>query len=230
MKICGIQKLSLLDFPNLLAATVFTGGCNLRCPFCHNANLVLTGAPEEIMSTNELLAFLEKRKGRLDGVCISGGEPTLHHDLKEFIQDIRALGYKIKLDTNGTAPDKLEELINEGLLDYVAMDIKNSPQKYPLTCGIENMDITNIKKSVSILLGSGIEYEFRTTVVKELHTVEDIQDIGAWIKGANRYYLQTFVDSGGLIAENLHPVAPEVMGKMRDIVAKYVENAEIRGQ
>ena len=230
MKICGIQKLSLQDFPEKLSAIVFTGGCNLRCPFCHNATLALGSSQEEIMSEDELLSFLEKRKGRLEGVCISGGEPTLQPDLEDFIRKIRALGYAVKLDTNGTNPEKLARLIGEGLLDYVAMDIKNSFRKYPATCGIEGVDTENIRESIDILMQNRVPYEFRTTVVDEFHTVEDIQDIGVMIKGAPRYYLQTFVDSGGLIEQNLHAADAEIMLKMKNAASQYVENTKIRGE
>ena len=230
MKICGIQKLSLQDFPEKLSAIVFTGGCNLRCPFCHNAGLALGNGQEEIMSEDQLLSFLEKRKGRLEGVCISGGEPTLQPDLEDFIRKIRAQGFAVKLDTNGTNPEKLARLIDEGLLDYVAMDIKNSPAKYGETSGIDGMNTDNIQKSIDILMQNRVPYEFRTTVVEEFHTVEDIQDIGSWIKGAPRYYLQTFVDSGGLIAQNLHAVDAETMLKMKNAAQQYVENTKIRGE
>ncbi len=230
MKICGIQKLSLQDFPEKLSAIVFTGGCNLRCPFCHNATLALGSGQPEIMSEDELLSFLEKRRGRLEGVCISGGEPTLQPDLEDFIRKIRTLGYAVKLDTNGTNPEKLAHLIDEGLLDYVAMDIKNSWQKYATTCGIDGMDIENIKKSIDILMQNRVPYEFRTTVVDEFHTVEDIQDIGVMIKGAPRYYLQTFVDSGSLIEQNLHAADAEIMLKMKNAALQYVENTKIRGE
>ncbi len=228
MKICGLQKLSLLDFPGKLAATVFTGGCNLRCPFCHNSGLVFE--PQEIMSEEELLTFLEKRRGRLEGVCITGGEPLMQRDIGDMIKRIREMGYSIKLDTNGTNPDKLDALINEGILDYVAMDIKNSFEKYPETCGIAGMDIVQIKKSIDILMQNRVPFEFRTTVVKEFHTVGDIQDIVSAIKGAPRYYLQTFIDSGALIEQGLHAVNAETMVEMKDIAAEYVEIAEIRGQ
>ncbi len=230
MKICGIQKLSLQDFPEKLSAIVFTGGCNLRCPFCHNAGLALGDAQQEVMSEDELMTFLEKRKGRLEGVCISGGEPTLQPDLEDFIRKIRTLGYAVKLDTNGTNPEKLEHLINEGLLDYVAMDIKNSPAKYGETSGIGGMNTDSIQKSIDILMQNRVPYEFRTTVVEEFHTVQDIQDIGAWIKDAPRYYLQTFVDSGGLIAQNLHAADGETMIKMKNAASQYVKNTKIRGE
>lgn len=230
MKICGIQKLSLQDFPEKLSAIVFTGGCNLRCPFCHNAALALGTEQTEVMTEDELLEFLEKRKGRLEGVCISGGEPTLQPDLEDFIKKIRASGYAVKLDTNGTNPEILARLTDNGLLDYVAMDIKNSRAKYVATCGMENMNFGNIEKSIDILMQNRVPYEFRTTVVGELHTVEDIQDIALRIKGAPRYYLQTFVDSGGLIAQNLHAADAETMLKMKNAALRYVKNTKIRGE
>ena len=172
MYISGLQKLTLLDFPGRLAATVFFGGCNVRCPFCHNASLVLSPDRCEKISEDELLSFLESRKGKLSGVCITGGEPTLYKELKGFIKKIKDMGFAVKLDTNGTSPDLLSELISEGLVDYVAMDIKNSQKKYALTVGKE-VDIEKIKRSVDILLSGKIDYEFRTTVVRELHEKED---------------------------------------------------------
>lgn len=229
MKIYGLQKLTLLDFPGHLAATVFTGGCNFRCPFCHNASLVF-GKEPVLMGEEEFFSFLESRKGKLEGVCITGGEPTLSPDLTEFIKKISAHGFKIKLDTNGYNPEKLEEILSLGLLDYVAMDIKNSPEKYAMTAGLNNMDINKIKRSVNLLREGGCEYEFRTTLVNELHTLDDIKKIGQWLEGSEKWFLQTFTDSGNLIGENFTPVSREISLKMLEEAEKYVKTARLRGQ
>lgn len=229
MNICGMQKLSLLDYPGYTAATIFTGGCNLRCGFCHNSALVTAPAFPAVMSREELFGFLKKRHGLLDGVCISGGEPLLQHDISDFLFGIKALGFKVKLDTNGCFPEKLAELINEGVLDYIAMDIKNCKEKYPQTVGVENFDVLPVLESIKIVMESGLSYEFRTTIVREFHTVEDIEKIGLMIKGAERYFLQNFVDSGSLIEPGHTPADPEEMKKMLATVSRYVKYASIRG-
>jgi pyruvate formate lyase activating enzyme len=198
MIIEGLQKLTLLDYPGHVACTIFAHGCNLRCPFCHNAGLVIR-QPENIISTEELSAFLERRKGILDGVCLTGGEPLLQKDAVEFIRFLRSFGYKIKLDTNGFYPEKLKAVIDEGLVDYIAMDIKSSPENYGKAVGIENIDISPVLESVELIKSSGIDHEFRTTAVKGLHNVSDFEKIGAWIKGAKHYFIQQFIDSGDLI-------------------------------
>ncbi len=229
MKICGFQKMTLLDYPGKVACTLFTAGCNFRCPFCHNASLV-THINNDINYREEVvLEYLTRRRGLLDGVCITGGEPLLQPDIADFISKIKALGYSVKLDTNGSFPERLSHLANEGLIDYVAMDIKNSKERYAETVGIENFDLTPIEKSVDFLLGSEIDFEFRTTVVKEFHTADDIKAIGEWIKGAPRYFLQNFVDSGDLIEENLNPVSHDDLYNMQQIVQDFVVNTEIRG-
>lgn len=230
MRIAGLQKLTLLDYPGKLACTVFLPGCNLRCPFCHNAALVLPEAMgEPVMDTQGLLSFLESRKGKLDGVCITGGEPTLHRQLPQFIDKIRDLGFLVKLDTNGTDPEMLGQLLDEGMLDYVAMDIKNSPEKYARTVG--GMDVLeNVRKSVRILMDSGVEYELRTTVMHPYHTVEDMRAIGQWLQGARAYYLQQFVDSGGLIGSAMEPLNKEEMQALRDAVLAWIPNTHIRGR
>jgi pyruvate formate lyase activating enzyme len=199
MTIHGFQKMTLLDYPGKVACTLFTAACNFRCPFCHNAGLVTKIDTAERIDEEEIFSYLKKRQGILDGVCITGGEPTLQKDLPEFIRAIRALGYDVKLDTNGTSPDLLKALIDEGLVDYVAMDVKNAPEKYPLTVGLADYDITPIQRSIDLLLEGRVDYEFRTTVVAEYHTPEDIASIARWIEGAPRYFLQPFVDSGTLI-------------------------------
>ena len=225
----GFQKMTLLDFPGRVAATLFLGGCNLRCPFCHNASLVLDGKDREEYSEDEILTYLEKRRGLLDGVCVTGGEPLLRPSLPDFLRKVRALGYAIKLDTNGTMPDRLRELLKEGLLDYVAMDVKNALSRYGETVGILPFDVTPIEKSIDLLLSGTVDYEFRTTVVKELHTVEDIAALAERIRGARRYFLQGFVDSGDLLSENLSAVSKETMEKMRDAARVFVPATEIRG-
>lgn len=228
MLIKGFQKLTLLDYPGKTACTVFTGGCNYRCPFCHNAGLV-TKMDTEIIPESEVFNHLKKRQGILDGVAISGGEPLLQGDIEEFLKKIKELGYSIKLDTNGSFPDKLKSIIDNGLCDYVAMDIKNSKERYNETVGIDKFDISLMEKSVEILMNSDVQFEFRTTVTKNFHTVEDIEKIGEWIKGTEKYYLQNFVDSGNLIDCNVEGVSKEEMQLMLEKIKKYVPAAEIRG-
>lgn len=228
MLIKGFQKLTLLDYPGKTACTVFTGGCNYRCPFCHNAGLV-TKMDTEIIPESEVFNHLKKRQGILDGVAISGGEPLLQGDIEEFLKKIKKLGYSIKLDTNGSFPDKLKSIIDNGLCDYVAMDIKNSKERYNETVGIDKFDISLMEKSVEILMNSDVQFEFRTTVTKNFHTVEDIEKIGEWIKGTEKYYLQNFVDSGNLIDCNVEGVSKDEMQLMLEKIKKYVPAAEIRG-
>ena len=228
MLIKGLQKLTLLDYPTKTACTIFTGGCNFRCPFCHNASLVVNVNEGEKYETEQVLSFLKKRQGLLDGVCVTGGEPLLQKDIKEFLGNIKDMGYSIKLDTNGYSPEKLMEIVSEGLCDYVAMDIKNCKEKYSVTAGID-IDISKIEKSVEFLMTSGIDYEFRTTVVKEYHTLQDVEKIAQWIAGARRYFLQSFVDSGDLIEGGLSAVSVETLGEMKDICLWHIKNVDIRG-
>ena len=228
MRIAGLQKVSLLDFPGRIAATVFLPGCNMRCPFCHNALLVLPGEnPDPGMTELEFLDFLQTRRGKLDGVCVTGGEPTLHKELPELLRKIKDMGFQIKLDTNGTNPQMLSALMAEGLLDYVAMDIKNSPEKYPVTCGADRLE--PVKESAALLLNGNVAYEFRTTVVRELHTLEDLEKIGKWLAGAKRYYIQQFVDSGHLIGEGLSALSPPEMETLRQAALPYIPNTSLRG-
>ena len=227
MKIGGFQKMTVLDFPGKIACTIFTHGCNLRCPFCHNARLVLRD--EDLFDENEILSYLNKRRGVLDGICISGGEPMLQSDLFDFMKKVKDLGLLVKLDTNGTFPDKLEYAIENGLVDYVAMDIKNCREKYAQTSGLDSLDLAKVEKSVEILLQGRVEYEFRTTVVRELHTVEDMARIGEWIKGAKRYYIQSFVDSGDIISEGLNSLDTQGLKALLDSVLPYVPTASLRG-
>lgn len=229
MKIAGLQKTSLLDYPDKLCCTVFTDGCNLRCPFCHNASLVLTPRTNPLVSEQEIFAFLERRKGLLDGVCITGGEPLLQSGIKEFIRTIKKMGFLIKLDTNGTFPERLGELLEEGLLDMVAMDIKNSLEHYGKTVGIEHFNTEDVEKSVEYLLKGTVAYEFRTTVVKEFHTREDFISIGKWISGCNKYFLQAFQKSSDIISPNLHAYEKNEMHEFQRILSKYSTKVELRG-
>lgn len=229
MVVHGFQKMTLLDYPGKVACTVFTGGCNLRCPFCHNALLVTKIDSGSAFDSDEIISFLNRRKGLLDGVCVTGGEPTLQKDLPQFLAEVKELGFLTKLDTNGTAPEKLREIVENGLVDYVAMDIKNSREKYAETVGVKNFDITPVEKSVEYLLSDKVDYEFRTTVVAEFHTVQSITEAAKWIKGAPRYFLQAFTDSGNLIGSGLSGVGKEEMTKMRDAAAVFVPNTSVRG-
>ena len=228
MQFAGFQKLTLLDFPGKVACILFTMGCNFRCPFCHNASLVRAEEKPQI-TEDEVLAFLKKRQGILEGVCISGGEPLLYDGLGEFIKKVKALGYSVKLDTNGSFPEKLKALVNDGLIDYVAMDIKSSGINYDKVAGI-NTDIEKIKESISFLMTDAVDYEFRTTLVKELHCAEDMENIGAMIKGAKRYFLQNFKDSGDVLSSNMSPLTEEEMEQMQTIARKYIPDTTIRGQ
>ena len=229
MKIAGLQKLTLLDFPGKTACTVFTWGCNLRCPFCHNAGLV-TEAFEETVTADELYSFLKKRIGLLDGVCVTGGEPLLQPDLISFLQPIHEMGFAVKLDSNGTNPEKLREICESGLIDMVAMDIKNSPEKYAVTAGTERLSIDAVHQSVRYLMQQGdIPYEFRTTVVKQYHTAADFSAIGKWIRGANAYYLQNFQNTGRLIDNSVSGCTPSEMRAFLEIVRQDVPNAALRG-
>ncbi len=227
MLIGGFQKMTMLDYPGKIACTVFTHGCNFRCPFCHNARLVIT--EPNLIDENEILSYINKRRGILDGVCISGGEPMLQGDLFEFIKKVKDTGLLVKLDTNGYFPDRLKEAIDRGLVDYVAMDIKNCKEKYPLTAGISSLDISKIEKSVDILMSGKIDFEFRTTVTKELHTPNDFKKIGEWIKGSEKYYIQSFTDSGELIKDTSSPLDIQGLKALADAVLPYVPNTSLRG-
>ena len=227
MDISGLQKTTLLDFPGNVACTVFLAGCNLRCPFCHNASLVLEH-PQPQMSEEEFFSFLKKRRGILDGVCVTGGEPTLRHDLPEFITKIRELGFKIKLDTNGSNPDMLRHLLDSKLVDYVAMDIKNSPNRYAETCG--GIDVLEkVRESAALLMAGTTDYEFRTTCVHPLHDEDAIEEIGRWLTGAKAYYLQNFVDSGDLVGTGVTGLSSEAMEALRQAVRPHLENTHLRG-
>ena len=226
----GLQKLTLLDFPGKVACTLFTKGCNFKCPFCHNASLVVRAEKQKSYKNEEILAFLKKREGVLDGVAITGGEPTLMSGLYDFIAQVKELGYAVKLDTNGTRPDVLKRIVNDKLVDYVAMDIKNSPEKYAYTCGLpETYDLTKIEESKNFLMGGHVDFEFRTTVCKPFHTEEDFIKIGEWIKGSEKYFLQQFKDSGDLIGQEISPFNECEMEKFLNVLLPFVPNTQLRG-
>ncbi len=229
MRFGGIQKLTLLDYPGKVACTVFTVGCNFRCPFCHNASLVTHTEDAGELTDEAVLSFLSKRQGILEGICITGGEPMMWPELSDFMARAKALGYSVKLDTNGSYPEGLKAVLEKGLADYVAMDIKNAPEKYALTAGTEKY-FENIQKSVELLLKGKTPFEFRTTVVKGLHTPGDIEAIARWIAGAERYFLQSFKDSGDLIGAGLEAFSPEEMQELLNSARKYLPNTEIRGE
>ena len=228
MDIQGLQKMTLLDYPGRVACTVFLGGCDLRCPFCHNGGLVLGPMPAEL-DDQGLLAFLKKRQGLLDGVCVTGGEPLLRPDLPELLARIKELGYPVKLDTNGSHPERLRSLVQQGLVDYVAMDIKNSPERYGETVGVPALDLTPFQESVAFLLQGSVDYEFRTTVVREFHDSDSFQAIGPWLSGARRYFLQCFVDRDTVLQEGLHPWDADSLRAFADLVRPYVHQVELRG-
>ena len=226
MRLGGLQKMTLLDFPGRVACTLFTSGCNFRCPFCHNTPLVTGGAPA--YSEEALFDFLKKRRGLLDGVAITGGEPLLHPDLPQLIERIRALGYLVKLDTNGSFPGRLRSLLDAGLVDYVAMDVKNRREKYELTAGCAGI-LPRVEESVRLLTEGKTDYEFRTTLVDELHEPEDFAAIGRWLAGAKRYFIQSFEDSGDILAEGMHKASEEKTAACLDAVKAYLPNAQRRG-
>ena len=228
MRIQGLQKMTLLDFPGHVACTVFLGGCDFRCPFCHNGEL-LDGSAPAVMDDQELLRFLKGRQGLLDGVAITGGEPLLRKDLPDLLRAIRALGFAVKVDTNGNHPEALEGLLREKLVDYVAMDIKNSPRKYAMTVGLDGLDLGPIRESVRLLMESPIPYEFRTTVVDELHAAADFEAIGQWIAGAKAYYLQPFTDRDSVPFAGLHAPPREDLEKYASLARVYVPYTSIRG-
>lgn len=229
MLISGLQKLTLLDYPGRVACTVFTGGCNFRCPFCHNAPLVLPERLARDSSEEAVLAFLSKRRGVLDGVAVTGGEPLLHRDIGAFLEKVKALGFAVKLDTNGSFPDRLRALVSAGLVDRVAMDVKNSPALYEKTAGAA-VDMAAIERSRDFLLSGAVDYEFRTTVVKGLHTKESLMDAARWIRGAKEYYLQQFKDSGDVLAiEGLGAFSEKEMHALADAAAEFVPSVQVRG-
>ncbi len=228
MIIKGFQKLTLLDFPGKTACTVFTGGCNFRCPFCHNA-LLVTEMDDYEYTEKEIFEHLELRKNVLDGVAITGGEPLLQKDIERFIYEIKEAGFAVKLDTNGSFPEKLDGILQLGLVDYVAMDIKNCKERYAETIGLKKFDIAPIEKSLQILKDSGVKYELRTTVTENFHTTEDIKKLAQWIAGTENYFLQNFVDSGNLIDSDCKGVSRDKMREMLDVVKEFIPNTQLRG-
>lgn len=228
MNIQGLQKLTLLDFPGHVACTVFLGGCDFRCPFCHNFELV-EGPMPTVFEEEEFFAFLEKRHGLLDGVAITGGEPCLRADLPEFAARIREAGFSVKLDTNGSHPQMLARLLDEGLVDYVAMDVKNSREKYARTVGLPTIDLGPIDESIGLLLHGPVPYEFRTTVVREFHEAHDFEEMGKWIAGAQHYYLQPYVERDTVPDRTLSAPDAASMREFANAAAAYVEHVELRG-
>ena len=228
MKIQGLQKMTLLDYPGRVACTVFLGGCDFRCPFCHNFELV-EGAQAAALEEEEFFAFLDKRHGLLDGVAITGGEPCLRRELPDFIARIKEAGFPVKLDTNGNNPTMLRRLIDDGLVDYVAMDVKNSPSKYAETIGLREFDLSSVNESIGLLLQNRVPYEFRTTVIREFHEARDFEEIGAWIEGAEQYFLQPFADRDTVPNRSLSAPDPDSLREFRDVAARFVKSAGIRG-
>ena len=241
MLIHGMQKLTLLDYPGHLAAVLFTGNCSFRCPFCQNGSLVLTPQSEPVIPEDTVFSFLKKRTGILTGVCVTGGEPTLHADLPQFLEKIKALGYLVKLDTNGTNPSMVRDLFHAHLMDYVAMDIKASRANYARVCGLPRVSLDSVQETADFLMHSGVEYEFRTTVVKGLHTEADFLDIADWLKGCQRYFLQSFQDSEHILQREpgytapgaayteLSSFSPESLEHFRQIVLPAIPSAKLRG-
>ena len=231
--ICGLQKMTLLDFPGKIACTVFLGGCNFRCPFCHNSELFM-GKPEKLMEDEEFFAFLKSRKGLLDGVCVSGGEPTLYKTLPDFLAKIKEMGFLVKLDTNGYRPEVLKTLVQQGLVDYVAMDVKNSPAMYAQTVGLEKMELSSIEESLRFLIGGELPYELRTTLVRQLHDAASIQDMGAWLaalvpgRKPKKLFLQSFVDRDTVLFAGLSAPEQEATAGFAKILAPFAEEVTIR--
>lgn len=231
--ICGLQKMTLLDFPGKIACTVFLGGCNFRCPFCHNSELFM-GKPEKLMEDEEFFAFLKSRRGLLDGVCVSGGEPTLYKTLPDFLAKIKEMGFLVKLDTNGYRPEVLKALVQQGLVDYVAMDVKNSPAMYAQTVGLEKMELSSIEESLRLLIGGELPYELRTTLVRQLHDAASIQDMGAWLaalvpgRKPKKLFLQSFVDRDTVLFAGLSAPEQEATAGFAKILAPFAEEVTIR--
>ncbi len=229
MRICGLNKTTLLDYPGHVAAGVFLGGCNFRCPFCQNRDLVLEPESQPAMEKEEIIAFLRKRKGILTGVCITGGEPTIEEGIEELIKKIKEIGYLVKLDTNGYRPEMIRKLTQKGLVDYIAMDIKNCMEKYGKTAGLQKLDTGRIKDSIHWIKNSGVDYEFRTTVVKELHGKKDLLAIGRQIEGAKAYFLQGYQEGKGVIAHGFHAYGKKEMEELAECIRPFVPNVQLRG-
>lgn len=228
MDFSGWEKLSLLDYDEHISTTLFMAGCDFRCPFCHNSSLVLEPNKAPKIPWKEIMDYLAKRKGVLDAVCISGGEPTMMNDLEEKIRDIKSLGYEVKLDSNGSRPEVLKKLLEEKLIDYVAMDIKNSQEKYAMTAGVL-LDIHKIEKSIEILKSSQIPFEFRTTAILEYHTLRDFEEIGKWLKGAPKYFIQRYIDNDNCIRHGLHELPKEKALEAKALLEKYIDFVDLRG-
>ena len=229
MEIHGLQKLTLLDFPGHTACTVFTGRCNFRCPFCQNASLVLRPETLAVIPEEDVFAFLEKRRGLLDGVAVTGGEPTLQPDLAGFLRKVKDLGFKTKLDTNGARPDVLRGLLAEGLIDYAAMDIKSSPSGYARCAGVPDKVLGPVRESAALLEGSGVSHEFRTTAVKGLHTPEDFRAIGEWLAGTENYFIQNYADSGDILEPGMAAFSKEELAELLAAIRPYIPGAALRG-
>ncbi len=230
MNIQGFNKLTLLDFPGHTAATIFFGGCNLRCPFCQNSSLVLNGGrPQEPLESKKIITYLEKRRGILDGVCITGGEPLLDPDVGELCRLIKALGYAVKLDTNGTFPERMVALYEQGLIDYVALDVKNDPLHYAETVGVPGFDVAPIRETIAWLRSHSLSYECRTTVVKNFHNEDRLIALARWIYPTQKYYIQAFEDNGTLISDGLEGYPPETLKWLLTAVQRILPYAKIRG-
>lgn len=229
MVIHGLKKFSLLDYPGKVACTLFTAGCNFRCPYCYNASLVVDTYKNREILPEDIYTFLENGRGMLNGICLTGGEPLIQRGIEEFLNRVREMGYAVRLDTNGSFPDKLKRLVSEGLISYVAMDLKNSKESYGKTVGIEDYDVGNVCRSVEYLLSGVIPYEFNTTVVLELHQRSDFESIGRWIEGADQYFLQRFIDTESVMRKGLHRYNENIMRQALDIVKERVPSARLRG-
>lgn len=228
MRISGMQKLTLLDYPGKVACLIFTQGCNFRCPFCHNKDL-LGPQNDNNISVEEVLTYLRKRKGLLDGVVISGGEPLLQEDIEDFIKEIKDMGYLVKLDTNGSSPSRLKKLIDNNLVDYIAMDIKNDFINYDKTAGVNSINIANIKRSIEIIESSSIDYEFRTTVVKQLHDLGQIHKICDYIKPNSKYYIQNYRDCNEVLEKGLLGFSIEELKDLQKNLNVVYPNVTVRG-
>lgn len=224
----GLQKCSLLDYPGKVSSILFTGGCNFKCPYCHNRDLVFLNENDSKIDLDYIMAFLDKRKNIIDGICVTGGEPLISVGLKSFLRDVKDMGLKVKLDTNGYYFDRLKDLIDDELIDYIAMDIKNSPSKYSETIGLNELNLDNIRKSIKLIMNSGLDYEFRTTVVKEYHDIDAIEAIAKMINDAKHYFIQNFVDRDSCIKKGLHGFNEEELNEFKVIAAKYIKEVEIR--
>ena len=248
MKLYGLQKMTLLDFPGRVACTVFLGGCDFRCPWCHNYELAV-GSAEPVMDEEEFFAFLKKREGLLEGVAVTGGEPCLSKELPAFLRKIREMGFLTKLDTNGAHPELLEQILREGLADYVAMDIKNSPGKYLLTAGLarntesggsageevrqekarQEALLGRIRRSIRLIMELAPDYEFRTTVIRQFHEEQDFAEIGEMIRGARRYFLQSFTDRDTVPYGGLSAPGKEELMRYAEQVRRFVPDVQTRG-